>query len=57
MTDQPPPAPSKGKIPTVVVILIILLVLCIVIPCCIIVLLSLLGPAVGNVFSNIILEI
>ncbi len=57
MTDQPTPAPSKGKIPTVIVILLILLALCIVIPCCIIVLLSLLGPAVGNVFSNIILEI
>lgn len=57
MTNQPPPAPSKGKIPTVVVILLILLVFCILLPCCIIILLSLLGPAVGNVFSNIILEI
>jgi hypothetical protein len=57
MTSQPPSAPGKGKIPALVVILIILLVLCIVLPCCIIVLLSLLGPAVGDVFSNIILEI
>jgi hypothetical protein len=57
MTNQPPPAPSKGKIPTVVVILLFLLALCIVLPCCIIVLLSLLGPAVGNVFSDIILGI
>ena len=57
MTNQPPAAPSKGKIPAIVVILLILLVLCIVLPCCIIILLSLLGPAVGNVFSNIILEI
>jgi len=32
----------------------ILLVAC---PCCVIVVLALLGPAIGNVFSNIILEI
>jgi uncharacterized membrane protein YjfL (UPF0719 family) len=32
----------------------LLLVAC---PCCVIVILALLGPAIGNVFSNIILEI
>ena len=54
----PPSAPqSKGKIPTVLAILIILLVICIFLPCCIIILLSLLGPSVGNVFSDIILSI
>jgi|WetSurMetagenome_2_1015567.scaffolds.fasta_scaffold32824_5 hypothetical protein len=57
MTNQPPVPQSKGKIPTVIVILIILLVICILLPCCIFILLSLLGPAVGNVFSDIILGI
>ncbi len=57
MTNPPSAAPTKGKIPTIIVILLILLAVCIVLPCCIIVLLSLLGPAVGNVFSDIIISI
>jgi hypothetical protein len=35
---------------------IVVVALCVLIPVCVICLLALLGPAIGNVFSNIILN-
>ncbi|MBN2503206.1 MAG: pilus assembly protein [Anaerolineales bacterium] len=39
----------------VIGVLLVLLAICVLIPLCVIVILALLGPAIGNVFSNIIL--
>ena len=48
---------EKKKLPTWAIILIVVggLVLC-VIPACVILILMVMGPAIGNVFSNIIEE-
>jgi hypothetical protein len=51
-----PTAPTQSKLPVVLVVILVLLALCIVIPVCVIVILALLGPAIGNVFSNIIVN-
>jgi hypothetical protein len=59
MENQTPAQPKKG-FPTVIVIVIVIVALCGLMLCCLIVIpgiLSLLGPAVGNVFSNIISNI
>jgi len=57
MENQTPAQPKKG-FPTVIVIVIVIVALCALTLCCIIIgvpgILSLLGPAVGNVFSGII---
>jgi len=44
-------------IPTVIMIIIALPLLCILVAICVIVILALLGPAIGNVFSNIVLNV
>jgi len=54
---EPVSPPAKSKLPIVVIVILVLLAACIVIPICVIVLLALMGPAVGNVFSNITLSI
>ena len=52
-----PPAegqPKSGGFPVwAIVVIAVLLILCL-LPVCIIVILTLLGPSIGNVFSNII---
>ena len=57
--ENPVPAapPAKSKLPVVIIVILVLLAACIVIPVCVIALLALMGPAVGNVFSNITLSI
>jgi flagellar basal body-associated protein FliL len=61
MENQTPVQPKKGKATVIViVIVIVLVVLCALMLCCILGIpgiLSLLGPAVGNVFSGIISNI
>jgi len=54
MASEAPSTTPTSKIPKVVVILVVLVLSCIVVSVCVIVLLALMGPAVGNVFSNII---
>ncbi len=59
MNTVPPPAPEAApsggsRLPLILIIVLVVLALCILIPICVIVILALLGPAVGNVFSNII---
>lgn len=52
--DVPPD--NTGKTVGIVIgVLLVLLAICVLIPLCVIVILALLGPAIGNVFSNIIL--
>jgi len=63
--NQPPPPSGKTSgwviagitIPTVIMIIIALPLLCILVAICVIVILALLGPAIGNVFSNIVLNV
>lgn len=53
-------APAKGKMAPWLIVLLIVLGLCcvlVVLPICVITILSLLGPSIGNVFSDIILGI
>jgi len=54
---EPVSPPAKSKLPVVVIVILVLLAACIVIPICVIVILALLGPAIGNVFSNIVLNV
>jgi uncharacterized membrane protein len=54
---EPVSPPAKSKLPAVVIVILVLLAACIVIPICVIVILALLGPAIGNVFSNIVLNV
>ena len=60
MPDIPPqPAGSTG-LPTwakILLIIVALPVVCILVAICVIVILALLGPAIGNIFSNIIYNI
>jgi hypothetical protein len=53
-TPQPASPATKSKLPTIVIIIVVLLVVCVLAVCCVIAALTLLGPSVGNVFSNII---
>jgi hypothetical protein len=48
------PEAKGGSIPTWAIILIVVVVVLCVLPICVIALLALLGPAIGNVFSNIV---
>jgi len=53
-TPQPASQPAKSKLPIIVIVVLVVLALCILIPICVVVILALMGPSVGNVFSNII---
>jgi hypothetical protein len=54
-TPQPDSPPAKSKLPLVIItIVVVLLIVCVLIACCVLVVPALLGPSVGNVFSNII---
>ena len=53
-TSQPASPPTKSKLPTILIIIAALLIVCVLIACCVIAIPALLGPSVGNVFSNII---
>ena len=56
--DVPQPAaPAKSKLSTTVVVILVVLAACILLCVCLVVVLALLGPATGNVFSNIIQEL
>ena len=57
MENQVEEAPAKSKMPVWLIILIIFLVVFCVLPVCVIVILALLGPAIGNIFSNVILSV
>ena len=48
------PQPAKKGPSTVLIVVSVLVALCIIIPICTICVLALLGPAIGNVFSNIL---
>jgi hypothetical protein len=48
------PQPSQKGPNTILIVVLVLVALCVIIPICVICLLALLGPAIGNVFSNII---
>ena len=57
--ESEPPA-AKGKMAPWLIVLLIVLCICIaliVVPICVIIVLALLGPAVGNIFSNIVISI
>jgi hypothetical protein len=58
LAEMGAPGEAKSKFPTWAIVLIVLgvVVLC-VLPVCVIVILALLGPAIGNVFSNILIDI
>ncbi len=53
-TPQPTSPTATSKLPTIVIIIAVLLIVCVLAACCVIVVLAMLGPSVGNVFSNII---
>ena len=61
MEMQQPPEPEKKKMPVWLIVVIIAVVVLCVIPICLIVLspviLALLGPAIGNVFSNVVMSV
>lgn len=52
--DVPVDQPQKSGFPVWVIVLIVIGVVVCLLPICIIALLTLLGPSIGNVFSNII---
>ena len=54
MASETPGTTPTSRIPKVVVILAVLVLACIAVSVCVILLLTLMAPAVGNVFSNII---
>jgi len=54
MATPPPTAPSTSGLPKVIIVLLVLAVACVILSVCVIVVLALLGPSVGNVFSNVI---
>ncbi len=57
MEPQQPTAKSGKTWIVVVVIVALVLAACVIVPLCVVLLLALLGPTVGNVFSNIITSI
>ncbi len=60
MPNVPPQSAGSTGMPTWAKILLIIVALpfvCILVAICVIVILALLGPAIGNVFSNIIYNI
>jgi hypothetical protein len=52
-TDDEPGEEKKGGLPTWAILLIAVVIVLCVLPVCVIVILTLLGPTIGNVFSNI----
>jgi hypothetical protein len=54
---EEPEEEKKGGLPTWAIILIAVAIVLCVLPICVIVILAILGPAIGNVFSNIITEL
>ena len=57
---EPEPTESKGKMAPWLIVVLVLVGICVALPLiavCVIVILALLGPSVGNVFSNITLGI
>ncbi|MBN1312589.1 MAG: pilus assembly protein [Anaerolineae bacterium] len=54
---MPADQPKKDGFPVWAIVLIVLGVLLCAIPFCVIIILTLLGPSIGNVFSDIILDI
>lgn len=57
MEPQQPTGKSSKTWIVVVVIVAFVLAACVIVPICLILLLALMGPTVGNVFSNIITSI
>lgn len=56
--DVPQPAaPAKSRLSTTAVVILVVLAACILLCVCSVVVLALVGPATGNVFSNIIQEL
>jgi predicted PurR-regulated permease PerM len=54
-TFNPPAEPVKKKFPVWLIILLVLLVVCcLTVICVVFVVPSLMGPAIGNIFSNVI---
>jgi hypothetical protein len=51
--EAEPGEEKKGGLPTWAIILIAVVIVLCVLPVCVIVILTLLGPTIGNVFSNI----
>jgi lipopolysaccharide/colanic/teichoic acid biosynthesis glycosyltransferase len=49
----PPEAPAKSGFPIWAIILVAVVLLLCLLPVCILIILTLLGPAIGNVFPNI----
>jgi len=54
MQTPQPASPATSKLPTAVIVIVALVIVCILACICVIVILALLGPSVGNVYSNII---
>lgn len=52
-----PPAPPPRKGMSIWLILLIIVLLCAVVCCCLFIALTMLGPSIGNVFSNILEEL
>jgi flagellar basal body-associated protein FliL len=50
MTETAPEKKSNKKL---IAIVIVVLIVCIVLPLCMICVLSMLGPAIGNIFSSV----
>lgn len=55
--EQPAPAQNNNTMKIVIAVVVGLVACCVLVPICVIVILALLGPAIGNVFSNVILGI
>lgn len=54
MANQMASEESKQGLSPIIIAVIVIVAILILLPCCIIVILALLGPAIGNVFSNIL---
>jgi hypothetical protein len=57
METQAPEPKKRSLLVTILIILAIIVGICFLIPICVIVILSLLGPAIGNVFSNVLTSV
>jgi len=53
MQTNQPASSSGNTIKIILTIVIALVVVCVMIPCCVIVVLTLMGPQITNVFSNV----
>ena len=54
MATPLPSTPPTSKLPKVIIVVLALVTACVILSVCVIVVLALLGPSVGNVFSDII---